>query len=390
MSSRPRVSLISHTYLERSYRRKLDHLALNVDLTLSSPDQFPFAYGLYRADFSASLPYRVHVYPCRFPTGVRTSTRWMLATRDLGFKSFRPHIIHIENEAHSFSLLQALAYRRWYAPHAKVVVFVWANQLLTGVKGIGLNALARMMRPGIDHYIAGNSDAKALLIASGIAENKVSVFPLIGIDVDYFSPPSADERLRLRAGMGVTPAEFVIGFVGRFVEDKGIPDLLRAFNRLRETSNNSHVRLLFAGDGPMKPEILAACPNAIIASPGGDGRILPYYRAIDVLVLPSRTMPYWKEQFGSVLVEAMACGVPVVGSSSGAIPEVVAQAGLVFHERDATELATRLHELAGAPEWQRLLGAAGRERVVANFSHARIAQQMYQVYQRLLSKQIPS
>ena len=72
----------------------------------------------------------------------------------------------------------------------------------------------------------------------------------------------------------------------------------------------------------------------------------PILKSMDVLVLPSRSMPYWKEQFGRVLVEAMACGVPVIGSDSGAIPAVIGDAGLVFPEGDDRALADRILQLA--------------------------------------------
>ena len=389
MTRTPKVCLVSHTYLEKRYRGKLSRLAQSVDLTVITPEQFPFPYGTYHADFSEPRSYAVRAYPCRFPLGIRTSTRWVLATRDLGFRTVQPDIIHVENEAHSFSLLQALVCRRRYVRRAKAIAFVWSNMSLPGLRGHGLNLMARLMRAGIDHYIAGNSDAKRLLIASGIPDDRISVFPQVGVDVDYYKPPLAEERSRLRSEMGFGPGDFVVGFVGRFVQDKGIPDLLEAVRRLREMRKVARVRLMCVGDGPLKSSLPAGCPDVTVASPGGAGRVLPYYQVMDVLVLPSRSVPRWKEQFGLVLVEAMACGVPVVGSNSGAIPEVMGNAGCVFKERDAADLAARLCALMAAPGQRLAMGEAGRKRALDTFSHSRVAEQMYQTYQQVLSGEQP-
>ncbi len=384
-TSRPRVCLISHVYLEKMNRGKLPHLGRSVDLTVISPDEFPSAYGMDRADFSEARNYRVKVYPCRFRAGVRTSTRWTLASRDLGFRESRPDMIHVENEAHSFSLLQALICRRRYAPRAKVVVSLWANQRLTGGKGLVLNRLARLTRPGVDLYIGGNSEAKTLLVESGVPPERVVVLPLVGVDVDYYGLPSNQERMRLRREMDLALDEFVIGFVGRFVEDKGIPDLLQAYHAFREQATGRRPRLLCVGDGPLKPKLLGHGPDVLVASPGGGGAVLPYYHVMDALVLPSRTMPHWKEQFGLVLAEAMACGVPVVGSDSGAIPEVIGDAGLVFHEGDVRALVGLLHRLTN-PDARADLAERARKRVIADYSAERIAQRTISVYRQVLSE----
>lgn len=385
MSNRPRVSLVSHAYLEERYRGKLDYLAQNVNLTLVSPDEFPFPYGLYGADFPKERAYNVETFPCHFPLGLRTSTRWILASRDLGFRHSAPDVIHVENEAHSFSLLQALIWRRLYAPQAKVVVFVWANQRLKGTKGIVLTLLSRLMRPGIDFYIVGNTEGKTLLVECGVPAGRVAVFPSVGTDVNYYTPGSLEERMHLRREMGIAPDEFVIGFVGRLVVDKGIPDLVLAFRQLSEEAHGALPRLLCVGDGPLKPDLLALQPEVLVASPGGNGRVLPYYRVMDVLVLPSRTMPLWKEQFGLVLTEAMACGVPVIGSDSGSIPEVIGEAGFVFAEGHVPELTHCLRILMRSPEQRNLLAERGRRWASDKYADRQIARQTLAVYRDMLN-----
>jgi len=376
---KPRICLISHIYLERRHRSKLSYLAQDVELDLVSPDRFESPYGLQRADFAGIADYRVRVYPCWFPLGVRTSTRWLLASHDLGLRASPPDILHVENEVHSLSLLQAVLYQRHYAPRARVVVSVWANQRLRGAIGFGLNLLARLLRPGIDAYISGNTDGKALLIESGVLPERIAVFPLVGVDTDHYRPVSAEERARLRKQLGIPLDAFVIGYVGRFVNDKGLPDLLAALEFLRSEPDGVSTRLLCVGNGPLKPSLHRRAPEVIVASPGG-GKVLPYYQVLDVIVLPSRTMPNWKEQFGRALVEAMACGVPVVGSSSGAIPEVIGEGGKVFPEGNVAEMQTILLQLRHSEAVRRQLGERGLRRVHDLYSEQQIARQTYDVY----------
>jgi glycosyltransferase involved in cell wall biosynthesis len=111
------------------------------------------------------------------------------------------------------------------------------------------------------------------------------------------------------------------------------------------------------------------------------------YRKMDVLVLPSRTRPNWKEQFGRSLVEAMACGVTVVGSDSGEIPHVIGDAGLLFPEGQAGELRERLSRLMADAALRQALAQRGRDRVVALFTQAQIAARTYQVYREVLGGQ---
>jgi glycosyltransferase involved in cell wall biosynthesis len=108
-----------------------------------------------------------------------------------------------------------------------------------------------------------------------------------------------------------------------------------------------------------------------------------YFACLDVMVLPSLTTPTWKEQFGRVLVEAMACGVPVIGSSSGAIPEVLGEAGLIFPEGDENALAEKIGLLMKEAAWRERLSRTGQERVSRLYSTSVIAERTHHFYQSL-------
>ena len=141
-------------------------------------------------------------------------------------------------------------------------------------------------------------------------------------------------------------AVFTIGFAGRLVPEKGIWDLVAAADRMSVPAE-----LILFGDGPLRTEIERSSPHVRVVADLPHERMADAYATIDLLVLPSRTTPTWKEQFGRVLVEALSCGVPVVGSDSGEIPWVIRTTGggRVFPEGDVVALAALLDQLADDP-----------------------------------------
>ena len=161
---------------------------------------------------------------------------------------------------------------------------------------------------------------------------------------------------------------FTIGYAGRLVEEKGLFDLVAAAHCL-----GGPVRVLLAGNGPLKEELASAGRGDVevdVASDFKHEEMAEAFRAMDVFVLPSRTTETWVEQFGRVLVEALWCGVPVVGSSSGEIPWVIGATGggVVFPEGDVRALSATLEDLRSSPDKCAQMAARGRESVERLFS----------------------
>jgi glycosyltransferase involved in cell wall biosynthesis len=168
------------------------------------------------------------------------------------------------------------------------------------------------------------------------------------------------------------------------VEEKGGAVLLDALARLA-----GGWQLDIIGDGPEKPNLLDQAKRLRVADWVTFGtlpstRMPAYYQGLDVLVVPSLTRANWKEQFGRVIIEAMACGVPVIASNSGDIPGVVGDAGRIVPEGDPAALADCLREIMRAPELRRELGARGRQRVLDRYTQAQIAAQTVAVYREML------
>ncbi|MFQ5420855.1 MAG: glycosyltransferase family 4 protein, partial [Anaerolineae bacterium] len=111
-----------------------------------------------------------------------------------------------------------------------------------------------------------------------------------------------------------------------------------------------------------------------------------FLRQLDVLVLASRTLPNWQEQFGRVLVEAMACETAVIGAETGEIPHVIGDAGLTFPEDDVAALRAHLQRLMQLPEERAELGRRGRLRVLAKYTQSQIAAQTTAVYREMMAR----
>ena len=170
--------------------------------------------------------------------------------------------------------------------------------------------------------IAGNAEAAAVLVRKGY-QGDVVVLPQFGVDPMIFRPqtgPSeglADVGQQQGAALASDPRPFHIGYAGGLLPEKGLDLLLRACAGLVGAW-----RLTLAGSGEELAALQRLAADAGIAERVTLGVKLPsaampdFYRSLDLLALPSRTRPNWKEQFGRVLIEAMACGVPVLGSDS--------------------------------------------------------------------------
>jgi glycosyltransferase involved in cell wall biosynthesis len=205
--------------------------------------------------------------------------------------------------------------------------------------------------------------------------------PLLGLDAELFRKRS---QPALAAELGVQGK--VIGFIGRFVPEKGVMNLLEAAATL-----DTDYTLLLIGGGAQEADLrrraeelgMADRLRVVLSIPHAE--VPKYINLMDLLVLPSYTVPHWKEQFGQVLVQAMASEVPVLGSTHAEIPNVIGDAGVTFEEKNWDDLRTKLAMLLEDDGLRAEYGPRGRERVLAHFTNTRIAEKTWAVYQELLA-----
>jgi glycosyltransferase involved in cell wall biosynthesis len=210
-----------------------------------------------------------------------------------------------------------------------------------------------------------------------------------GVDVERFSPTvyASAEVLALRDKLALPLGSSIIGFVGRFVRDKGIHELVEAFRQLH--GSHPDVRLLLVGDfeesDPIDPEVrrfLETTRN--IVRTGFVADIAPYYGLMDVLVLPT-----YREGFPQVSLEAQASGVPVVTTTAtGAIDSVVdGVTGVLVPVGDSVALAAAIHKLLVDPELRTRMGRAGRERMNRNFLPTVVWDAHVRLYRELMEEE---
>ena len=168
---------------------------------------------------------------------------------------------------------------------------------------------------------------------------------------------------------------FTVGFAGRLVEAKGVPDLLAAVHRLPDPK-----RLLVAGDGPLREQV-ACHAYSVMRHALAHDEMPEFYEETDVLVLPSRTTRTWTEQVGRVLLEAMASGRPVIASDSGEMPWVLSEArgGMTFPEGDVDTLANLLVDVRTDPARWRAMGERGRRDVSEKFTPEAAARELLEL-----------
>lgn len=288
-------------------------------------------------------------------------------------KEFQPDRVHIEEDPYSAVGVEAVFLTRLICPSAKISFFIWDN--LARVPRFPLNVikwkLNRYSLSKADLVVCGNKDGEVLLRERKGYKGRTAVLPQMGLNPDpYVNPQTSTIRNEL-----LIPADIpLIGFVGRLIPGKGVSLLLEALHQLKDIE----WRVLILGSGPLESEITNKWQEIFgdrliyrKAVPHAD--VPAYMRAMNVFVLPSYTTPVWKEQFGLVLAEAMLAGVPCIGSSSGAIPDVIGPGGLVFKEKDVDDLVRTLERLLLDVDLRKSLAENAQSFALQNYTHATVA-----------------
>ena len=378
-----RVVMVSKALVVGAYQRKAEEIArLGVDLTVLVPPSWRDSRGTQVAEARYTDGYQFQIIPLRF-SGNFHFHYYPTLSRELA--RLRPQILFMDEEP--YNLATWLGLRAGARVGAIGSFFTWQN--LDKQYPPPFRWFEQAVYQHTPIAIAGNQAAQDVLRRKGFA-GEITVIPQFGVDPLLFAPAHPGTQELSAFQKPDSSALLRIGYAGGLVPEKGVDLLIRACVQLQGAWT-----LHLAGSGTEEQNLRQLANEVGIADritfhPRIASTAMPnFYRNLDVLVLPSRTTPNWKEQFGRVLVEAMACAVAVVGSDSGEIPQVIGEAGLIFPEGDVAALAQTLQQLLEQPVERQRLGHAGRHRVLQHFTMQQIAAQTVQVYARLM-QQLPA
>ncbi len=267
-------------------------------------------------------------------------------------------------------------------------VMVWDNIPFNMERNPERRAIKQSVAEWADRLLVHTERSRRMLLLEGVDVAKIErIDP--GVDTVLFSPGPAD-----RASWGVLPEDFVILFVGWFLPRKGIDFLLLAMRELLSSAvaDGRRIRLVMAGAGPGRDRAEALVRRlcledaCVFAGSRPYGEMPGLFRMADVFVLPSIATEEWQEQFGMSMIEAMACGTPVISTFSGAIPEIAGEAALLCQPNDFVSIHEALLRVIQEPELGRELGRRGRARALELFTLDQYAANLSRVYRGMLAE----
>lgn len=371
-----KVLVVSHSYVVAMNQEKLELLAQeeNISLTLVVPQLWVDMERKIYLEKNVSGHYRIYslkAYGCRHlyfyfyaPLGLFKVLR-----------KERPDIVYLEEEPQSIVALEVTFLSKLLG--YKVIIFTWENLKR---KFFLLSCwIGRWVLNIVDAVIGGTQRALEVVYDLGY-KGSGYVNPQFGLDDSKFLP---QEARSLKKELGIEN-RFVVGFVARLTKEKGIFTLLEAAKKL-----DFDFCLLIVGKGPAEAPAQKMARDLQIESHIVWKGIIPhcllsdYMNCLDVLVLPSISSAKWQEQFGYVLVEAMACEVAVIGSDCGSIPELIGDAGLIFKAGSSEELAACLKKLYYDLESRQRLAKLGRIRVLKEYTHNCIVGRLVKIFREV-------
>ncbi|HET9014816.1 MAG TPA: glycosyltransferase [Thermomicrobiaceae bacterium] len=363
--------MLSKALVTGVYQTKLEELARLPDvelLALVPPYWHELRVGVQRLERHHTAGYHLVEIPMLFNGHHHVHVYPSLGRH---VRAFRPDVLHVDEEPYNAATLQASLLGRLGG--ARVVFFTWQNLLRR--YPLPFRVFEALNYRLASAAVAGIPAAGDVLRRKGY-RGRLEVIPQFGVDPDLFRPASHRSREPVA----------VIGYAGRLVPEKGVDVLLAAFSRLQRRA-----RLEIIGGGAERSRLeLQANALGIRDRVMFRGNVPPSdvpaaLATLDVLVVPSLTRPNWKEQFGRVIVEAMACEVPVIGSDSGEIPGTIGDAGVIVPEGDPAALTAALDDLLANDEKRLALGRRARRRVLEQYTQAAVARQYYDLYRSLLA-----
>lgn len=377
VGERIRVLAVDHTVGVAPFRKKFEAIAKHDDIELTV-----LAPAVWMENYRAIVPpaegdgYAIRTGRVVFP-GYNNRAFFVTGLAE-AIRAVQPHIIDLYEEAFSLFLLQGAFLARALAPDAKIIFHssdsLSRNNRYPYRPSWMYAAIQRRTHRVASYAFTINEIAGEILREKGYAGPITRVFH--GVDEDEFRPMDASA---LRGELGLTGP--VVGYVGRLTYKKGVDVLVRAVAGLPDPPE-----LVIIGDGEEKQNLERLARESGIGSrtrfiTGVTHERVPLYlNAFDVMVLPSIKSAKFNEPFGRVLVEAMACGVPVIGTTCGSMRLVLGDAGWIVPDNDVDALRSELGRLLADEPLRDELARAGRQRVLDLYTWPRFADLIRQGY----------
>ncbi len=257
---------------------------------------------------------------------------------------------------------------------------------LDGIKGkIAVLAERRTIKAATRILCDSDSLRKAL-VAEGCLEAESGIVlgagSCCGVDTAYFRPPTPEERKEARQRLGISVADFVVGFVGRVTEDKGISELVEAATHVKKSHNKMKLVLVGRDEGGL--DLLENLPaDSPVTYLGSTSDVRSAYWAFDVFALPS-----YREGFPIAPLEAQSCGLPLITTTAtGCIDsQPPANSQLTVPPKDPEAIAKAITFLLTEPESRTTMGGQARDWVVTNFKASDVVQRQIEFLKGQVAK----
>ena len=373
VTGRRRLLTIAHSYCVELNRRLPQELARHGDweVTAVAPVRFRGDFGWHTTTITPDEPCRVVPVPVHFGRRVHT----MLYGTKLARLLQEPwDVVHCWEEPYVASAAQIASSTKLRVP----LVFATFQNIVKRYPP-PFNWIERSAMERADGLIAFGHTARRVLDERGWQQPARTIPP--GVDVNHFRL-DPERRERSRRELRWQDDVPVVGFVGRLVPEKGVALLTSVLDRLK-----TPWRALFVGSGPLESDLRAWSrqhdDRVRIQTKVGHADVRSYLNAMDVLCAPSQTTPKWREQFGRMLTEAFACGVPVVASNSGEIPHVVRDAGVIVGEADRGAWVSAIQSLLGDADRRADFARRGRARAESVYAWPVVAREHLNFFREL-------
>lgn len=380
-----RILFTWHAAVEPEYRKLFKEIVKKgYDLTVICPKSWTEGGRLQRinnsdeacSERSKSNGYSIFTFPVAFRDRIKGFFYPQIYSLCQLFRKFKPDIVHIFEEPYSLACFQMVTLAKIASPRSKIIVQSFENMIIP--QRFPFSLIERFVLNNTNLLISIPKEGESVWRSKGYSGTIKQLH--VGLDEDLFKKtegflpdyPFLNKKDKIQ-----------IGYVGRLAPEKGLFLLLRAVSNL--LNHSSDFELLIIGNGERKRFARLSTELGIKGKTVFIDAIPNYqlpiiYSKIDVLVLPSITTAKWKEQFGRVLIEAMACRTVVVGSSSGEIPNIIGNAGFIFEEGNISALSKILKELISDSKLREKLGKMGRNRVLQNFTWSSITERLCIIY----------